>query len=701
MNMKCISFISLLLFSLWNSITFTANAQDYNELDKEGLRIFLRQAASRSGVFNYNIVGLNTSDTADWYTSDEWLDKIINFSGGGMFPLEWNEDIPRRLVKLNLTNHTSSDKLAGILDCKKFDSIQSVDVSGNQLTGLVTGQNINLRTLSCLSNKLTNLDLSGNAGLVSVSCGYNELKSLETRYCPNLQMLDCVDNYIQVLDVSRNIHLTYLSCGNNAIESLDVSNNPELNFLYCFNNLLTTLDISNNKSLLGIYCAYNSIEKIVLPDSHFYIDFSVPHNNLKFSALPLLNIVAYTYFPQNKINGGEIPANKEIDLSSELIIHGIQTEYEWYDDAGNLIYIQDNLTGKFIAGEEYTGKRLICKMKNESLPLLTLEYETTVLPAEKEVLTDHLSVFESPQEDYYQCKPGETFKIYAASMVNPDLVKIGLFKTTGVFVEDITVSRENSVYTCRISDRVAYSNYMIQPYVEKPNGIEVIERGKGSGHVDKLPFAFVRNQFYAYNSTDNYIASHLVVNTSDKNLYRVYIDTPFKVMVNIAETSHIRMGLFDLQGELMEDIGQSVAGKLFTCRVSFMVYPGKYIIMPYEEIAGDIRIIERNAGEKIMDRLPFTVDYDWEFRSLNVGNEKKPDSNFQGIIVYPNPVKNTLFIQSHEAIENIQVYDMNGSLVKHTHESGSIPMNDLSAGNYVIRISTKDGTTIRKIIKTN
>ncbi len=71
------------------------------------------------------------------------------------------------------------------------------------------------------------------------------------------------------------------------------------------------------------------------------------------------------------------------------------------------------------------------------------------------------------------------------------------------------------------------------------------------------------------------------------------------------------------------------------------------------------------------------------------------------IIVYPNPVKNTLFIKSNSVdISKIEIYSTLGSLVKKvTNNFKSIQVEDLSKGLYLVKIYTDKIAITKKFIK--
>ncbi|WP_299436398.1 T9SS type A sorting domain-containing protein [uncultured Aquimarina sp.] len=77
------------------------------------------------------------------------------------------------------------------------------------------------------------------------------------------------------------------------------------------------------------------------------------------------------------------------------------------------------------------------------------------------------------------------------------------------------------------------------------------------------------------------------------------------------------------------------------------------------------------------------------------------DNTFlKGFVVYPNPVKNSFYIQSKTKVNSITVYNLQGKAVKTFTQS--LPMyaiDELSSGTYFIKAEHHDGITVEKIFK--
>jgi len=72
----------------------------------------------------------------------------------------------------------------------------------------------------------------------------------------------------------------------------------------------------------------------------------------------------------------------------------------------------------------------------------------------------------------------------------------------------------------------------------------------------------------------------------------------------------------------------------------------------------------------------------------------------EGLSLYPNPVSNTLLVESKVKLKKIEIYSILGQKIKQINSKfNSISTENLSRGIYMIKISSEKGTTVRKLIK--
>lgn len=105
--------------------------------------------------------------------------------------------------------------------------------------------------------------------------------------------------------------------------------------------------------------------------------------------------------------------------------------------------------------------------------------------------------------------------------------------------------------------------------------------------------------------------------------------------------------------------------------------------------------------------LLLTGDFDIEEissmmdQAMQKGNKKDIEvrvNDAKNVVVYPNPVAGTFYIDSEKAAE-IKMYDSNGKLVKsEKYNVSGVSVSDLSKGTYVVEITTEDKKQVQRII---
>ncbi|MGG5207787.1 T9SS type A sorting domain-containing protein [Chryseobacterium sp. MIQD13] len=71
----------------------------------------------------------------------------------------------------------------------------------------------------------------------------------------------------------------------------------------------------------------------------------------------------------------------------------------------------------------------------------------------------------------------------------------------------------------------------------------------------------------------------------------------------------------------------------------------------------------------------------------------------EGLVIYPNPVTDYLTVKSDSKVYRIEVYDMAGRNMNSKLNGDKVDVTNLSSGNYIINIETKEGKSTQKFIK--
>ena len=71
------------------------------------------------------------------------------------------------------------------------------------------------------------------------------------------------------------------------------------------------------------------------------------------------------------------------------------------------------------------------------------------------------------------------------------------------------------------------------------------------------------------------------------------------------------------------------------------------------------------------------------------------------LMLYPNPVSNQLYISSEDQkVENVTIYNLSGNVVRNISDKvESVDVSNLATGNYLVKVTTDQGSVSKKIIK--
>jgi hypothetical protein len=91
---------------------------------------------------------------------------------------------------------------------------------------------------------------------------------------------------------------------------------------------------------------------------------------------------------------------------------------------------------------------------------------------------------------------------------------------------------------------------------------------------------------------------------------------------------------------------------------------------------------------------PQTVAYTLNVTQLTLGLEDVAAES--GIVVYPNPVKDRLFVRSGVALSSASVINASGQRVAAMLTGDEIVVENLTPGFYIVELKTDDGTAVRR-----
>lgn len=153
-----------------------------------------------------------------------------------------------------------SNRLTNLAGIESFPSLQTLNLTGNDLDSINITENSQLKHLYLNFNSFSKINTSGNPNLEDISVDNNKIipevdfsnnSSLKILALPNIAFGE-MSGYIGsggYFDISNLTQLEFLSLGDNNLTSVDVSNNHNLHTLKLGGNNISEIDISNLVSL--------------------------------------------------------------------------------------------------------------------------------------------------------------------------------------------------------------------------------------------------------------------------------------------------------------------------------------------------------------------------------------------------------------------------------------------------------------------
>ena len=253
-----------------------ALGHDVTAVSEDGLLI-LYYSCSRCGE-KFSDEGLNPVRSAELFVPQILGSTVSTALNSSSFP---DEKFLSCLVPFDLDENgsLSADEMRSItyLDCsdkgifslegvKYLKNLQTLNVSGNNLTSLDLSENKVMRSLDCSRNGLSDLVLPQDSELMVLRCETNAMTNLNLESVPSLSIIQCGDNPLSAITVGNNPNLIYLDCSNSSeigeLDELDVSGCSALETLICSGNRLSYLDLSGNPSLVEVYCSGNALTNL-------------------------------------------------------------------------------------------------------------------------------------------------------------------------------------------------------------------------------------------------------------------------------------------------------------------------------------------------------------------------------------------------------------------------------------------------------
>ena len=103
-------------------------------------------------------------------------------------------------------------------------------------------------------------------------------------------------------------------------------------------------------------------------------------------------------------------------------------------------------------------------------------------------------------------------------------------------------------------------------------------------------------------------------------------------------------------------------------------------------------------GNTWEDITAYQISGTWMIRAYVEGGEGISELN-SSVSVYPNPVKDQLFVETEMAVEEISVYDVFGRQMTTVYDQQTVNVSELSNGVYFVKVKSENNEVVKRFIK--
>ena len=669
-----------------------------------------------------------------------------------------NNDLLSSMDILGCTNlenlYIEDNEMLTALDVSGLANLYTLECIGSYLYNAPRISSINvtgctgLYSLDVNQNNLTNIDVSTCTSLSILKCGRNLLTTLDVSGCPVLRRLHIYHNDITAIDLSTAYELFEFDCSNTLIESINVSNCSKLNTLNCHtNDALISLFIKNGKveGSLGISSTPNLAYICCDLDQLSYIQNSALYQHP--------NTVANTYCSFNP--GGEyfvIEGENKLDSNSNGCdvsdLNYPNFKFNVTDGSNSGVIIADE-TGAYSFPVEDGSHTLTPIVENPTYYSVTPPSITIDFPSET-----------SPYNQDFCVTPNGVFNDLEVVVVPLELARPGfdtdyklIYKNKGTsilsgnimltFLDDVMnlVSANPSVDS-QIQSQLTWNYVDLAPFETREidftmnlntptdanfplNGDDVLvfDATVNPTVSDETPDdnVFVLNQTVvnSYDPNDKTCLEGEIITESMIGKYVHYTirfeNTGTANAINVVVKDVIDVSKFDVSSLIPLSSSHNFVTRIRnTNEVEFIF---ENIQLPFDDANNDGYIMFKietlptlSVGDTFANEAEIYFDFNAPIitndylttieNNLSIGENVLPES----LNVYPNPVKDKLYIESQEPIVSATIYDINGRLLQTITLIGnqslqSIDVKQLSKGVYFVSLKSTKGEHLQKIVK--
>ncbi|PWA07432.1 DUF7619 domain-containing protein [Flavobacterium psychrotolerans] len=640
-----------------------------------------------------------------------------------------------------------------VLNCEKnvlkqlyftgLGTLQELNCGNNQLNALIVSGLINVKKLDCNNNQLTTLDCSKLAKLEHLYVYNNLLTDLNVQNLSNLQYINCNVNNLASITLTGLKSLQTFYCSSNKLTQLDFSSFLNLQNIVCDFNKLTVLNLKNGILKSTLDFSSNPTLKYICVDNFEWDVVQTALNQLQYSNCEVnsyctlvpggvyYTITGATKYDSNK-NGCDasdgIVANQKFTLS----------------DGANIVDYVANKTGSFsfpVAAGTYT---LSPEFENTTSFNATPATTSVVFPNTSSTFNQdqcvstasNFSDLEIVMFPTNAAIPGglASYKIILKNKGNytqSGTVKL-LYNTKAV----ASIYSTNPTSTTKFLGEIDWNFSNLAPFAYNRYTVTFKLNTSSASSPVKVDDVVSHQASFTTTPTDQnvkdnvFTINHTVENTATTNkliclegtsiggtsigdyIHYVihYKNTGTSSVKNLVIKTVLDTNSFDPSTLEWTEASESGVTKISKGNTVEFIYENiNFPVAAEGYLAYKIKTLQTlKSGDKISNSAEIYMDLNKRIQTniTSTTIQTLGISTFDSselFYVYPNPTKDILHLKVNEkdAIKNYIIYSVVGQeLIKsEVVNENAINVSSLLSGNYIIRMTTNNGTLTKMFLK--
>lgn len=642
--------------------------------------------------------------------------------------------------------HVANNNLTA-LSVNNLNSLQNLTITNNQLTNFSVTNTPNLQTLSCSGNQLTLVDISNFPNLITLECNNNLITTLALNNNNNLGNISASNNQLTTIPFGEAPNLSNLYINNNLFTTIDVGQLTQLgNFNFSNNPNLISFNIKNGK---------HNYTQNAIP-----IFSNTP--NLKYICVDDFEL-GMIYSLINYYNQSNVVLSSYCSFTPGGNFHTIQgsTKYD-INNNGCDINDPAKAFQKFsITNSLNSGNMIASASGNYSIPVNTGSHTITPIlenpsyfnisptsfianfPAQTSPLIQNFCLTANGNHNDLEVV---ILPITVASPGFDAKYKI-VYKNKGTTIQSGTLvfnyndnlmnfvnaalapnSQTTGVLNWNFTNLLPFETkeitltFNLNTPIQTPalNGGDVLHyTAQINGTTDETPAdnTFTLNQTVvnSFDPNDKTCLEGTAITQAKVGDYVHYLirfeNTGTANAQNIVVKDEIDISKYDVSSLVALNASHNFVTRITGNVVEFIF---ENIQLPFDNATNDgyisFKIKTKSnlvLGDSFSNLAKIYFDYNhpiitntYTTTVQNVLSTSEISNDKTELSIYPNPVKDVLNIQSKNQIVKAEIYDVNGRILVSTSLKGnSINVSELSKRNYIIKLFSKDKTTVHKFIK--